>query len=171
MARHGAKATFFVIGKKAAECPDLVRAIVTAGHEVAHHTHTPPAATFWCAGPRRIDSELDAPQAALTAAAGVRPTRFRAPVGIKNVFVEPALSARDLVRIPWSLRSWDSLRRDPRSMVDDLMARFSPGAIILLHEGLRLTRAIRQCGLVDLLAALKQPGYRCVLPSHDQLRR
>src|SRR5262245_23501370 len=59
LAEHGARATFFVIGEKAERHPELIRDIVAAGHEVAHHTYTHPLASFWCAGPRRLARELD----------------------------------------------------------------------------------------------------------------
>src|SRR5690348_16641249 len=42
-----AKATFFVIGKRAAQFPELLTAIRDAGHEVANHTATHPSASFW----------------------------------------------------------------------------------------------------------------------------
>lgn len=35
--RHGARATFFVIGSRARRHPDLVRAIRRGGHEIGHH--------------------------------------------------------------------------------------------------------------------------------------
>jgi peptidoglycan/xylan/chitin deacetylase (PgdA/CDA1 family) len=37
LANHGAAATFFLIGQRAAAHPDLVRAIVDAGHELGNH--------------------------------------------------------------------------------------------------------------------------------------
>src|SRR5688500_850265 len=37
LARHGARATFFVLGWVAKHQPDIVRAIVREGHEVASH--------------------------------------------------------------------------------------------------------------------------------------
>jgi peptidoglycan/xylan/chitin deacetylase (PgdA/CDA1 family) len=37
LARHGARATFFLIGQRARMRPDLVQRIKTAGHEVANH--------------------------------------------------------------------------------------------------------------------------------------
>ena len=42
--KHGVTATFFVCGRDAERHPDAVRAIVAAGHELAHHgyTHTNP---------------------------------------------------------------------------------------------------------------------------------
>src|SRR5262245_48651657 len=39
LARHGIRGTFFVPGHTAALYPETVRAIVAAGHEVAHHGH------------------------------------------------------------------------------------------------------------------------------------
>jgi peptidoglycan/xylan/chitin deacetylase (PgdA/CDA1 family) len=37
--RHGVRATFYVPGSTAARHPDCVRAVVAAGHEIAHHGH------------------------------------------------------------------------------------------------------------------------------------
>lgn len=44
LAKHGVKSTFFVCGKDAERHPDVVRRILRAGHEVAHHgnSHTSP---------------------------------------------------------------------------------------------------------------------------------
>lgn len=45
LARHGVKATFFVVGRNAELYPDRIAAILAGGHEIAVHgyTHTPPA--------------------------------------------------------------------------------------------------------------------------------
>ena len=37
LARHGVTSTFFVPGYTAVRYPDVIRAIVDAGHEIAHH--------------------------------------------------------------------------------------------------------------------------------------
>ncbi|MDX6474700.1 MAG: hypothetical protein QOH95_211, partial [Gaiellaceae bacterium] len=37
LARHGASATFFLVGEQVARDPSLAREIVDAGHEVAAH--------------------------------------------------------------------------------------------------------------------------------------
>lgn len=169
LSRHNARATFFLIGEKAAAHPGLVRAIVGAGHEIGHHTHTHPAGTFWCAGPRRTAREVDDALAAF-AATGARPAGFRAPVGIKNLFLEPVLEARGLRCIGWSLRSLDTLQRDPADLVARVRRRLHPGAIVLLHEGPRLAPAIRERGLAALLTALAEEGYRCVIPEPERLR-
>src|SRR5439155_23606366 len=38
LAKHGARATFFLVGRHAERRPDLVRAIDAAGHAIGNHT-------------------------------------------------------------------------------------------------------------------------------------
>ena len=169
LARHGAHATFFLVGTRAAQWPEWVDAIVAQGHEVGHHSHTHPVLTFWSASPRRLHRELD-DATAVFAGLGQRPTRFRAPAGLKNLWLEPALRARRLTLIGWSVRSWDSVRPTPGPVVSEIMRRVRPGAIILLHEGLRAHPRV-QLETVDLLlSALHDAGYTCIIPTAAQLR-
>jgi peptidoglycan/xylan/chitin deacetylase (PgdA/CDA1 family) len=167
--RHQARATFFVIGERAARHPHLVADILRRGHEVGHHTHTHPAFTFWCAGPGRTRAELDDGLFALRAA-GAQPRWFRAPVGIKNFFLNTALNARGLRCVGWSMRSLDSVSADPAKVVARVMARVSPGSIVLMHEGPKLAPAVRMHALEGLLSALTARGLACVLPDPGQLR-
>lgn len=171
LAAHDAKATFFLIGERAARHPELVRAILAAGHEIAHHTHTHPAASFWCASPRRVARELDQASTAFAAASAAALVRaFRPPVGLKNFFLRSALRTRGLRCVGWSARGWDTVRHDPAVVVADVMRRVHPGAIILMHEGPHLHPAVRHTALAQLLDALRSRGFRCVLPSVGQLR-
>lgn len=167
--RHDARATFFLVGEHAARHPALVSEITRRGHEVAHHTHTHPDLTFWCASPSRLHREIDLGLAAL-AASGVRPVRFRPPVGIKNLFLKRALSERGLDCIAWNRRSRDSIANDPDRVVARLINHVRPGDILLMHEGSRLHANVRVAALEKLLAALSARGIRCVIPAASQLR-
>jgi peptidoglycan/xylan/chitin deacetylase (PgdA/CDA1 family) len=168
LAARGARASFFVIGEKAAAHPDLVRAIVDAGHEVAHHTHTHPIATFWCATPGRIARELDAGLAALRDA-GVAPTRFRPPVGIKNPWLAGALGRRSLTAIGWSARGLEHWLGDADAVARRALAGVAPGAILLLHEGPRMPTPVRVHAIGRVLDRLHELGYQCVVPDPAQL--
>src|SRR4051812_10062814 len=42
LAKHQVKATFFVIGKFVKQRPDIVRAVVDAGHVIGNHTYSHP---------------------------------------------------------------------------------------------------------------------------------
>ena len=76
--RHGIRSTFFVPGYTAHRYPDVVRRLVDAGHEIAHHgyLHEQPTALTEAEEIEAIDRGL----AALQEVAGVRPTGYRAPM-------------------------------------------------------------------------------------------
>ena len=130
--RHRARATFFLIGERAARLPSLVAEILRRGHQVGHHTHTHPTRLFWCATSGRVNAELDDGLAALRRG-GAHPRWFRPPVGIKNLFLAGALAKRDLVGVAWNVRSHDFKSRDPAEGVDRVMKAVRPGAIVLMH--------------------------------------
>ncbi len=168
LAAHGAKATFFVIGENAARHPGLIRAIITDGHEVAHHTHTHPLVTFWCASPARVGRELDAALAVLRET-GVQPARFRPPAGIKNLWLAAALRARGLTCIGWSARGLERRGGDAGVVAARALRGLAPGAILLLHEGPRVPAAIRVEAIRRVLEQLRAQGYKCVVPGPELL--
>lgn len=169
LAEHGARATFFVIGERAAAHPELVRAMVAGGHEVAHHTQTHPLAGFWGMPPGAVARELDAGTAALRAAAGVEPRRFRAPAGIKNFWLHAALARRGMVCVGWSARGREAGSRSVEAVVRRALRRLKPGAIVLLHEGRAVPAAMRVEAIRRVLERLRAEGYACVVPAAGDL--
>jgi peptidoglycan/xylan/chitin deacetylase (PgdA/CDA1 family) len=170
--RFEAQATFFVIGKKAEQYPHLVTEILTRGHQIANHTYSHPSGSFWIAGPSRIAGEISR-CAELLRSTPERPARFfRAPAGLKNIFVHPELDRRGLELIGWTVRGLDTIRRDPAKVAERILRNLKPGAIVLLHEDHR-TEKDPQFNLRCLeltLTRLTEKGYRCVLPRPEQLR-
>lgn len=75
--RAGARATFFVLGWVAARHPDLVREILSAGHEVGSHGHR--HRRIYELTPAQFVAELDDSLTALTQAGAGRVLGFRAP--------------------------------------------------------------------------------------------
>ena len=76
--RHRIRSTFFVPGYTAHRYPAVVKDIVAAGHEVAHHgyLHEQPTAV----SPEEEAANLDRGLQALEEVAGVRPVGYRAPM-------------------------------------------------------------------------------------------
>jgi peptidoglycan/xylan/chitin deacetylase (PgdA/CDA1 family) len=167
--RHRARATFFVIGERAERWPHLVKEIVRRGHQIGHHTHTHPAPSFWCATRRRLARELDRTLTVLQHA-GVRPHFFRAPVGIKNLFLAGALADRDLQCVGWSVRSGDCRTHSAEALVSAMTGHLQPGVIILLHEGPSVPPAVRIRGIALLLEAIAAKNLVCEIPEAAQLR-
>jgi peptidoglycan/xylan/chitin deacetylase (PgdA/CDA1 family) len=166
---HHAKATFFVIGERAARHPELMREIIRRGHEVGHHTQTHPAGTFWCASQTRVQAQLDDTLAVLRSS-GIRPHWFRPPVGIKNFLLPAALDTRQLQCVGWSIRSGDCISRRPETVVTRVLRHVRPGAIVLMHEGPSVPDAVRVKAIAGVLDGLGARDFRCVLPDPSQLR-
>ena len=76
--KHSIRSTFFVPGYTAHRYPQTVRAIVAAGHEIAHHgyLHEQPSAVDAAEEIANLDRGL----AALEEVAGIRPAGYRAPM-------------------------------------------------------------------------------------------
>ena len=74
--------------------------------------------------------------------------------------------------VGWTVRGLDTVARDPERVVARIRRRLRPGAIVLLHEGHRVESAPEfhpRC-LELTLEMLAREGYRCVLPTMEQLR-
>lgn len=169
LARHEAKASFFLIGERAEQHPELVRAIVDGGHRVENHTHRHPS-SFAFSGPRRLEREIDPAQASLAELAGVAPGYFRPPAGIRNPFLEPVLARRGLLVAAWSRRGYDAVATDPRAISRRLLKNVGPGDVLLLHDGRGRHGSNPQvlAVLADVLPALADQGLRVVaLPRPD----
>jgi peptidoglycan-N-acetylglucosamine deacetylase len=99
--RFNARATFFVIGKHARECPDLLKETASRGHVIGNHTDAHPN-LFWLK-PDQITVELRCCNYSIVAATGAPPHWFRPPFGFRNPWVVPM--ARELHQrvVMWTL--------------------------------------------------------------------
>jgi len=168
--RHDARATFFVIGRHVRQQPELVRAILQEGHQLANHSETHPAGTFWCLPEGRLTREVDAGAQALQEITGQAPRLFRAPAGMANLFLHVLLREHGVRLIGWSARGYDGVRQNPESIVRSILRTVEPGAIILLHQGRadRRGNSISLPVLERLLTRLKHDGYTFTVPDEDR---
>jgi len=160
--RHGAKATFFVVGARAAARPDLVREILRRGHTLGNHSETHPVRWFWALPPARMRAQVEHTQAILEGITGQRPRWFRAVIGMANPFVAEALHRTGLTRVAWCARGFDAVVADPQRVVGMVERHLGPGAIVLMHEGAPHGRNLE--GMALLLRRLDALGYRTLLP-------
>ncbi|WP_259156446.1 polysaccharide deacetylase family protein [Xanthomonas sp. 3793] len=162
---YDAKATFFVVGARAEQRPELVREIVRRGHGIGNHSHTHPQAWFWALGPRRMAQEIGLAQRTLASITGQAPRLYRSVVGMTNPFVASPLRAHGLTRVAWSARGFDGVHCEPDVTIARIVRDLRPGAIVLLHEGaahghnLAILRgvleAMRVRGLVGIVPGAK----------------
>jgi peptidoglycan/xylan/chitin deacetylase (PgdA/CDA1 family) len=168
LARHRARATFFVVGEQVAKHPDLARRIAAEGHTIGNHTQSHPSASFWCASPARTAGEIDGCVAALLLANAPFERYFRPPVGVRNPFLDPQLCVRGMDLVLWSARGREGAGGSADAALSRIASGIRPGAILLAHEA--GPRAKERLAFVErLLELLAMGGYRCVIPSRSAL--
>ncbi len=164
--QRGVSATFFVKGILAAQRPDLVRLMIARGHAVENHSQTHPSGAFWCLPPASIGAQIDGCSAALKTISGQQPRLFRAPVGMKNPFVHPALVRRGMTLVGWSVRGFDSFGDDVERVVQRIVPRIEAGSIIVMHQG----RPFSVTCVSRVIDALQARGYSFVVPGAERLK-
>jgi peptidoglycan/xylan/chitin deacetylase (PgdA/CDA1 family) len=133
LARHEARATFFVIGRYVRERPELVRQIVRAGHAVGNHTFTHPLLTF--KSEREIRQELSQCSAALEDAIGQPSQLFRPPFGGRRPAVLRIARELGLEPVMWNITGYD-WNAPPAAEIERKVARHIRGGdVVLLHDG------------------------------------
>jgi peptidoglycan/xylan/chitin deacetylase (PgdA/CDA1 family) len=166
--KYEARATFFLIGVKAAKYPALTHMILDAGHTIGNHTQTHPRFRFWRFGPRALAREIDEFEATISSIGVAAPIWFRAPAGLKNPFLHPILAARGLHLVGWSARAFDTQLDDASRIVERIKRSIVSGGIILFHEGNRPKVCLE--ALEQLLQALTAQQFRLILPQPKELR-
>ena len=130
--RYQARATFFVIGAKAARHPELLREVTARGHRVGNHSQTHPP-FLMLQGKRAIAREVVLAQAAIRAA-GAEPLAFRPPVGITSPDLWRVLAGQGLACVNFSCRARDLGNRRVPGLAGRMLATVRSGDILLLHD-------------------------------------
>jgi peptidoglycan-N-acetylglucosamine deacetylase len=129
---HGAKGTFFLVGKALAARPDLARALLDGGHLLANHSYRHDY-VHWL-DPRY--GELGATQRAFAHDLGVCPAFFRPPHGQHTPLMAVAVRRRGMAMVGWDTSVGDWSAHDPRRVADAVVRKARPGSIVDLHDGL-----------------------------------
>ena len=121
--RYGAPATFFVVGRFARACPELVREIAGRGHTLGNHTETHPNLAWMPAW--RIAEELQACQdsvfRALHSGPETAPFCMRPPFGYRGPQLWSAVRAAGLRSVAmWSLSSYDWRHQSAPRLIERL---------------------------------------------------
>ncbi|HEX3175420.1 MAG TPA: polysaccharide deacetylase family protein [Methylomirabilota bacterium] len=158
LAERSVRATFFLVGERAARAPDVVRAIAAA-HEIGSHgwSHR----SLWLCGPARTDAEIGRARAVLGDLTGSAPALFRPPWGMVNAAMFAALRRHGQRCIFWSIQP-EGLRPAPAaSQVTRVLRRAHPGAIVDLHDAEGTPAApARLCeALPEMIDGLREAGY------------
>jgi peptidoglycan-N-acetylglucosamine deacetylase len=138
LARHNAKATFFLIGKYVRPRPEIARAILAAGHEIGNHTESHPNLILVSAA--RLRQELSDCNKALEDAMGRKITLFRPPFGGRRPNVLRMAREMGLSSVMWSVTGDDWSARSAAEIMEKVSRQVDSrhklqGEIVLLHDG------------------------------------
>ena len=131
---HGAKATFFCVGEKVRRYSELAREIVHRGHAIENHSQRH-IHHFSILGLRGLTEEIGRAQESITAITGVAPRFFRAPAGLRNPLLDLVLTRLNLQLASWTRRGFDTVSRNPGTVLSKLTRDLGGGDILLLHDG------------------------------------
>lgn len=156
-----APATFFAIGHKVREFPDLVALALTEGHSIQNHTyhHT------YLSGmpPEQVRAELNLCSQTIHDFTGVTPRFLRAPHARSNQDIYTRARECGLVCIDPIVTNIYDMSASSETIYRRCLQRVKPGAILAMHDGLPATRE----ALPRVISALRRQGYEFV--TVDQL--
>ena len=133
---HDAHATFFLIGQRVDEHPDVVRRIVAAGHELGNHTFSHPWLARDCADDA-VYEELRRANEAIACVAGEPPRRFRAPHYDVDARVERIAAGLDLTHTRGDVTPPDWREGIGAQVLATLILQQARAdAVIGLHDGI-----------------------------------
>lgn len=139
LAEQGVKATFFMVGGRAQQAPDLVRRVHREGHAIGIHSWS--HANLSRASSAQIEEELTRSRAALEEIVGQRIRLFRPPFGARRPAVfriarrmglEPVLW--DAMTNDWAEPETEKIVARLRRKIDRRSAR-GRAVCIVLHDG------------------------------------
>jgi peptidoglycan/xylan/chitin deacetylase (PgdA/CDA1 family) len=162
--RAGVLATFFVVGEKVERHPEVVRAIVAAGHEVGVHGFRHDR-LYSFKSPRAVTEDLGRATAAVERAGGVRARWFRPPIGHVSPRTVNGAARAGLTLVAWSVRALDGLEGTRAERVIRRVSRgLTPGAIVLLHDAAERDEHVPASigALPDILRAIELRGLEAV---------
>lgn len=132
--KHGAKATFFVVGKKVERHPELLGEIVAQGHNLGLHSYGHNR-LYAFLPPAEVVRDIERTSQIIEQACGERPVFFRPPVGQMSPRTAEGVKRAQVETIGWSVRARDGLEgAEPEACLKRALKGLKPGAIVLLHD-------------------------------------
>ena len=155
LARHNAKATFFMVGTEMEKYPDLVATVARQGHAIGYHSYAHQRLTNismrdMLADLRHMDVVMSG--------TGKRPALYRPPYGTLSVVAMLIHFVRRKKIVMWSLDSRDAFAANAAAVLEKIQAaKIKDGEILLFHDDSAITAE----ALPAILEHLGATGHRC----------
>ena len=151
------KATFFCVGNRIEDKPEVTKRIVKEEHLIGNHTYTH-SKHIGFKNTKGIIEELNQTDQLIKKYTGDFPKYFRPPFGVTNPNIMRAIRKTKHVVVGWNIRSLDTVLEDEEKIYSRIKRQVKPGSIILLHD--TSDKSIHV--LERLLFYLKENNYRSI---------
>jgi peptidoglycan/xylan/chitin deacetylase (PgdA/CDA1 family) len=159
--QYQAKATFFMIGSRMEEYPDIAKEVSARGHLIGNHTYTHPD-NLRTLSPKELKWEIDQCQLSMQRIAGQNTYLFRPPRGILNQEIIKIVQDKGYTIVLWGICTFNRSAPTPEMMATRVINYAHPGLIVLLHDGRTDFRWKDVVATRLIVENLSRQGYRFV---------
>ena len=152
--QHNVPATFFLVGQRVEQQPELARRMLAEGHSIGNHTQAHGHLINFKETKGMMD-EITACNQAIEQHMGIQTTLFRAPHGVLTLHLSRAIHRLGMRSIGWNLRSFDTSAKDADLLLHRITSKLQNRAIILLHDDCDITAQI----LPKIIEHARAQGY------------
>ena len=160
----GIKATFFVTGSNIEKHKNIVKRMITEGHELGNHSYSHKNLIF--KKKSMIREEIEKTDNILRELGVKGEIHFRPPFGRLLFAASAVLASLNKKVIMWNVPTKDFKENDPNVILKRIYKRIKPGSIIVLHDsgierpGKRIDRRATILTVKKLLDELLKKGYK-----------
>lgn len=159
LSKYHVRATFFELGTEIKKRPEVTRAVVQAGNQVALHSQH--HSKLSGVSVKHISSNIVEGKETIKKATGLYPTYMRPPYGAVDGSVYNAISENNMNIALWTIDTKDWSRPGVAHIVKQAKKYRAPGVVLLMHDG----GGVRQQtvdALPWIIKLYKKAGYRFV---------
>jgi len=149
------KATFFCVGEKIKQHPEIFKKIIKQNHQVGNHTFSH-STKMGFKSKAEILTEIQKTDEVIQQFTSQKNELFRPPFGVTNPNIRKALQQTQHRMIGWKIRSFDTRLKDENKILKRICQQITPGSIILLHDTSEKTEKV----VKKLLDFLNEKSYR-----------
>jgi peptidoglycan/xylan/chitin deacetylase (PgdA/CDA1 family) len=163
LARHNAKAIFFINGMHDKDAPGMIEQEAKQGFAIGNHT--------WnhlnlkkVKDIDKVKKEIDSTTNLITKNSGQSPRFFRPPYGEMNKYIKDLAKSNNMIPMNWSgaAKDWENSTKDEKVFIENVISSIHPGEILLIHEHPWTVKYLDK-----LLTEIEGKGYTFIDP--DQI--
>lgn len=136
--QKGAPATFYVVGRRAEQLPDLTRRMFTVGGEVGNHAYEDEHLDLRQLRPEVVLRSMARTHEVIVGTTGQAPVTFRPPFGFYNSLVLSTAQRFGYTTVLWDIDSKDWQSLSAQQIIENVLPKIQNGSIILMHSGVTL---------------------------------